>query len=224
MSIASKIFYAADQHLKETTLALMPEDPQAALLDLGCGDCKFTSKMVRKTKAKYVCVVDEIVERLKIAGDRGWYQAYGDLNRTLGLEGNSFDIIHAGQVIEHLNDTDIVIKEIKRILKPTGYAVISTPNLASWHNIVSLTFGKQPSVAMVSDEIPISELLEDKDMPKHRRIFTPDGLRRLLMYHGLSVTDMKGAGYYPFYGWMRRGLSDINPRHAVYIVAKVRKE
>lgn len=64
-----------------------------------------------------------------------------------------FDLVHANQVIEHLYETDLFIKEIYRILKKGGYAIISTPNLAGLHNIVSLILGKQPFPAHVSNEI-----------------------------------------------------------------------
>ena len=50
----------------------------------------------------------------------------------------------SNQVIEHLADTDVFVAEIARVLEPGGYAVISTENLASWHNVFALVFGWQP--------------------------------------------------------------------------------
>jgi hypothetical protein len=59
----------------------------------------------------------------------------------------------AAQVIEHLSNTDLFIKEIFRVLKAGGYTVIATSNLAAYYNILYLLIGKQPYVAMVSDEV-----------------------------------------------------------------------
>jgi 2-polyprenyl-3-methyl-5-hydroxy-6-metoxy-1,4-benzoquinol methylase len=219
MSISSQIFYAADKHLKDKTLSLM--HPCQTLLDLGCGDCQFTAKLVDRTGAATVITVDTIPIRVKYSYGHKWQSVNADLNRRLPIDDNTADIIHAGDVIEHLNDTDTFVKEIKRILKPDGYAVISTPNLASWHNILCLCLGLQPPVAMVSDEILGIEMVEaDKDMPKHRRIFTPDGLYGLLKHHGLKIDRMYGSGYYPF---TSRFLAIIDPDHAAYIIVKVRK-
>ncbi|TAF34149.1 MAG: class I SAM-dependent methyltransferase [Cytophagales bacterium] len=46
-----------------------------------------------------------------------------------GLEDNSFDSVVTQQVIEHIEDDHLFLKEIKRVLKPGGCAVITTPNL-----------------------------------------------------------------------------------------------
>jgi len=42
---------------------------------------------------------------------------------------NSFDSIVTFQVIEHLKEDDLFIKEIHRVLRPGGVAIITTPNI-----------------------------------------------------------------------------------------------
>lgn len=44
------------------------------------------------------------------------------------LEDNTFDTIISFQVIEHIKDYKLFLKEIHRILKPSGKVFISTPN------------------------------------------------------------------------------------------------
>ncbi len=44
------------------------------------------------------------------------------------IEDNSFDSIVTFQVIEHLKNQDLFIKEVFRILKPNGTAYLTTPN------------------------------------------------------------------------------------------------
>jgi SAM-dependent methyltransferase len=146
-----------------------------------------------------------------------------DLNHTFPIESEYADLIHAGQVIEHLSYTDIFIKEIKRVLKPGGYAVISTPNLASWHNVLWLMRGKQPMTCMVSDEMGCSPLEQNMSYPQHRRIFTFEGLTNLLEYHGLKVEAVKGAGYYPLPKLCQQVISKLDKKHSAYIVVKARK-
>jgi 2-polyprenyl-3-methyl-5-hydroxy-6-metoxy-1,4-benzoquinol methylase len=56
-----------------------------------------------------------------------------------GIEDNSFDSIVSFQVIEHIQDDLAYLKEIYRVLKPGGIAMISTPNIKKtltrnpWH-------------------------------------------------------------------------------------------
>ena len=45
------------------------------------------------------------------------------------IQDNSFDTIISFQVIEHINDDELFISEIKRILRPGGIALITTPNI-----------------------------------------------------------------------------------------------
>src|SRR5690606_25845842 len=51
-----------------------------------------------------------------------------DLNKPLPVADNTFDIVAALEVIEHLENSYATMREIARILKPGGYAVVSTPN------------------------------------------------------------------------------------------------
>ena len=46
----------------------------------------------------------------------------------LNIKDNSFDTIISFQVIEHIKDYDLFLKEIKRVLKPNGRAYLTTPN------------------------------------------------------------------------------------------------
>ncbi len=56
-----------------------------------------------------------------------------------GISDNSFDSIVSFQVIEHIKDDLAYLKEIYRVLKPGGVALISTPNIKKtltrnpWH-------------------------------------------------------------------------------------------
>lgn len=57
---------------------------------------------------------------------------YGDIRKKISFEDNYFDCVVMLEVIEHLNNTETSFREIKRVLKPEGLLLISTPN----HNSV----------------------------------------------------------------------------------------
>ena len=68
----------------------------------------------------------------------------GDLGGVLPYEDGRFEIVVSKQVIEHVYDTDHLLAEAHRVLKPGGMMVTSTENLASWHNVGALMLGRQP--------------------------------------------------------------------------------
>ena len=54
------------------------------------------------------------------------------------------------ELIEHLVDTDSALDEAWRVLKPGGWLLLSTPNLAAWYNRGLLALGVQPVFSEVS--------------------------------------------------------------------------
>lgn len=112
----------------------------------------------------------------------------------------SWDVITAYDVIEHMLDPDAFLSECNRALKTGGHLVVSTSNMATIYNRVVLLFGFSPfnyqpsrySVGRVfSNGIDIGprNLLY---LP-HISVFTYKGLKQLLIIHGFEV--MKSAGY-----------------------------
>ena len=218
-----------DLENRRVILNLLKPDKSAKLLDLGCRDGIFTLELGKRvgTEQLYgVDVVPDFIEQSEAKGIRA-YQA--DLNEPLPLDSDSFDIVHANQVLEHIYHTDLFLKEIYRVLKPGGYAVISTPNLAGWHSIASLFLGWQPFPAEISDEIRAGNPLVSQKRrsgythPRHHRVPTYRGLKELFQYHGFRVEKIVGIGYHPFPVKIGRVLSRLDPRHSVCLTIKARK-
>jgi SAM-dependent methyltransferase len=172
--------------------------------------------------------VEIVEERAQIAEKHGVHVIRADLNSPLPLADGTFDVACSNQVIEHLHDTDLFVSEVFRILRPDGYAVVSTENLASWHNIASLLLGWQPfSLTNVSHKSgaignPLAlhrgEAFEWKSW-EHVRVFAYRGLSELFAAHGFVVESIAGAGYFPFPARLGRSA----PRHAAFITLKARR-
>lgn len=220
-----------DSENRKAILNLLESGKSTRLLDLGCGDGSFTLEMAKKvgtTELYGIDVFEESIQQCEANGIKA-YQA--DLNEPMPVGSESFDAVCANQLLEHLNHTDLFIKEIYRLLMHGGYAVISVPNLAAWHNVFCLFWGWQPFSANISDEINVGNPLWPSyrmkaaggKYPVHRRIPTYRGLKELLEYHGFKVEKILGVGFYPFPMPVARILSRIDPRHAVYLTIKVRK-
>jgi methionine biosynthesis protein MetW len=235
MSIHNRFFGLLDrcchvyQDYQKDVISLFEPCPDATLLDLGCGNGEFTQKIAARIGTSHICGIDISGENVKQARAKGIDCRQSNLDQViLPFEDESFDIICANQVLEHLSDTDTLPKEVHRMLKPGGYAVISTPNLAATQNIISLLFGFQPPQTAVSDDFDIyftSRHLKKRTdpWPTHRRAFTLEGLRAILRWHGLSVQEAKGSGLYPLPSAVARLVLYFNKRYAAYLSMKARK-
>lgn len=70
----------------------------------------------------------------------------------LPFANSSFDLIIIQDVIEHLNDTNSFLIEIKRVLKPNGMIYLSTPNKYSLFNFISDPHFGLPFVSILKRE------------------------------------------------------------------------
>ena len=118
-----------------------------------------------------------------------------DYNHTTSYPSSFFDVIIAGEVIEHVYNTDNFLEEIYRTLKPKGYLIISTPNLASWWDRIYLLFGLQPHSTEVSSKSRVfgREIIykihhtENEEVPGHLRVFTKEALKSMLRYYKFKI-------------------------------------
>jgi SAM-dependent methyltransferase len=218
----------SEDECRRAEISLLQADPEAVLLDLGCGDGDFTAKAMTKIVIKKACAVEIVEEDIKKARARGIEVFKGDLNGKLPFKDGTFDVIIASHVIEHLNDTDIFLREIYRNLNPGGYLVLATPNLAAWYHIFFLVFGKQPTIAEVSDYALAGTWSSRGERvgrlgPAHRRVFTAGALKGLVEHYGLKAEAIRGSGYFPLTGRPGRLMSILDKQHSTNIVIKARK-
>lgn len=115
--------------------------PTDILLDLGCGNGAQTLKIspfVQKITAierdaKNLTVARNLAEKKQITNVV--FQT-GDLEKPLSLADRSFDGILLLDVLEHLQNRDQVLREIKRALKPDGRLFLAVPNKeTSWKKL-----------------------------------------------------------------------------------------
>jgi SAM-dependent methyltransferase len=229
--LARNFLETEDENRAAILEALLPK-PGALVVDLGCGDGVFTAEVARRVgadRAVGVEFVDSIADQARAAGVD---VLVADLGERLPIDEESVDVVHSNQVIEHLPRTDHFLAEIRRILKPDGYAVISTNNLSSWHNVVSLIMGWQPFPSHVSDSVFVGNPLNFAPGPSgmgsvpgqtHQRVFTGRALAELARHHGLEPELEGAAGYYPLPPRAARVAARWDPRHGAFLVQRFRR-
>ena len=148
------------------------DTPVGKVLDVGCGAGSRLCNLSRAGWATYGVDVDwraiSAAQRLK----HSVVQASGD---GLPFADQIFDSVVASHSIEHTYDPRTMTREIFRVLKVGGEAVISTPNSASWTRWL---FGAS---------------WRAWDPPRHLLIFSKPGLLKLLAETGFEVRRVRGS-------------------------------
>ncbi len=221
-------FHVAMSHNRQNIISLVTDLAPARFLDLGCDDGDWTSQVAASAKAKKTYGIELIEERAALARSKSIEVVISDLGQRLPMDDNSFDLVHANQVIEHVADVDLFASEIFRVLKPGGHVVVSTENGSSWHNIFASIFGWQifsltnmsslkaglgnPMALLKNEPIQFSTWT-------HKVIFNYLGLVEFFQAHGFEDIRVMGAGYYP----LPTFVASLDPRHAHFITLCARK-
>ena len=77
----------------------------------------------------------------------GVHMQRADLNNGIPNFGRQFEVVFAGEVIEHIFDDEHFLKECYRVLRPGGLLVLTTPNLVFCVNRLRMLFGAMPVFA-----------------------------------------------------------------------------
>jgi SAM-dependent methyltransferase len=225
MGYLERVFRSTEEENRRATLALLPERRGAALLDLGTSDGAFAASVADRVGAGRVAGVELIEAHSRAARERGIDTRTADLDAGIPFGDAEFDLVHANQVIEHVRRTDVLLREVRRVLAPGGVACIATNNLASWHNVFSLALGFQPMPTHVSDELILGNPLNPEDHwphvdhgRTHLRLFTARALTELCAHHGLERITVKTVGYYPLPSRLARPVVRLDPVHGAFLI------
>jgi SAM-dependent methyltransferase len=132
------------------------------VLDLGCRDGTLTAQWAGGNR---VVGVDIDVEALKLATkilSLGGVQ--GNLNESFPFAGGSFEVVIAGELLEHVFFPSFFLTEVARVLCPGGRFIGSTPNAFRLRNRWRFLWGE-----------------EFESDPTHLHRFSATGLERELL-------------------------------------------
>ncbi|HEV8584861.1 MAG TPA: class I SAM-dependent methyltransferase [Methylomirabilota bacterium] len=166
-------------------LRLLEGERPGRLLDVGCAGGELAALLAeRGWKAHGAEGEPALVEAARA---RGVDARAMDLDRApLPWPDGAFDAVIAAEVIEHVVDTDRLLAEMARVLRPGGVLVVTTPNLASLENRLRLLLGRYPMWM----DVGVAGT-------GHLRYYTPRMLRHQLGAHGFRVERHVG-NWVPF--------------------------
>jgi 2-polyprenyl-3-methyl-5-hydroxy-6-metoxy-1,4-benzoquinol methylase len=115
------------EHIKVAKNLLSERGPQSYVIDVGCGSGVFLDELKKQGWEK-TFGIDFNPYACELAQKKG-HQIYQEPLKKIKEKNESFDVVTAFQVIEHVPDA---LEFIKEVVKPGGLVVISTPNYKSF--------------------------------------------------------------------------------------------
>jgi len=159
------------------------------VLDLGCGEGSFAAALV--SAGAQVDAVDVAHEALARARRRapGADVFHVEEGAPLPFDDDRFDVVWAGEVLEHVADVVGLLAEVRRVLRWDGVLVVTTP----YHGRVALT------------ALALAGRVDEHFDPRadHLRFFTAATLRGVLQESGFRDVRVDGVGGVAL---LRRGL------------------
>jgi 2-polyprenyl-3-methyl-5-hydroxy-6-metoxy-1,4-benzoquinol methylase len=173
-------------------VAALPDNPAAAILELGCGAGATGALALREGKcATYVGI--EMFEPMALEAEVVLTAVHVGNVETMALpyEPGVFDALICSEVLEHLTDPAPVLRRLVSLLKPGGRVYASSPNIAHWRIVMELLRGR-----FDYEERGVMDRT-------HLRWFTPNSFRRLFEDCGVEVDRMAPPGSsYRFRPWL----------------------
>jgi methionine biosynthesis protein MetW len=157
-------------------LAARPTPAASRLLDLGCYDGQLITHVVERRPGERIVGLDVAHAALAAARARGVLAVRAQIEAGLPFASATFATVVAAEVIEHVFDTEAVLAECARVLRPGGWLLVTTPNLVALSGRAKLLLGRSPATIEVDTSPGTSG---------HIRYFTFETLERLVRRVGL---------------------------------------
>jgi ubiquinone/menaquinone biosynthesis C-methylase UbiE len=183
----------------EALKSSIPLDQIRKVLDLGCGTGRFTAGL-GETFDCPVVGVEPSQAMLQIAMSRNepnieWKQGHGEL---LPVEDEAVDLVFMSQVIHHFAQPEKALREIHRVLTPTGYLAIRNSTRESNKELAWLEF------------FPAAQDIEDERTPFQAELKRVVGARCFDLVSHRIIHQLFANSYQEYFDKItRRALSSL---------------
>jgi ubiquinone/menaquinone biosynthesis C-methylase UbiE len=121
----------------------LPPNPNARLLEIGCGNGDTAAYAVATKKCGWCCGIELCEAPAQEARKKMNRVIVGDVETIdLGLAENDFDILVMSEVLEHLIDPWKVLRALRRSMKPGALVRSGSPNVCHRSVLSALLCGR----------------------------------------------------------------------------------
>ena len=166
----------------------------AVIIDVGCGDGSTLAVTAGENPGHRFVGIDWSSDALRHAQALNLTVLRAGVNPHLPVADGAADVVIMSELIEHLVDPDGAVAEARRVLRPGGSLLLSTPNLAAWYNRGLLAVGVQPIFSEVSLRGVYGR--PGSVVAGHLRLFTRRALTEFLAASGFRCVTVTGARYH----------------------------
>lgn len=156
-----------ERRLREYIISKVPKNVKT-ILDVGCGSAWVAKYFLPKNIKVISFDISQVnpTKAIKYFPRKIHFGLTGDVFH-LPLKSNSIDCIIASEIIEHVVNPDLFIKELFKILKPGGKLIVTTPYKEKiQYNLCIHCNKKTPANAHIHsfDETKLSSLYNGNDL------------------------------------------------------------
>ena len=165
-------------NLRPEMLGILP-DSNNNILEIGCGAGKFSMQVKVAGERWGVEPDNDAASGARKSLTKVLHGTYMDVKGE--LPDDYFDLIICNDVIEHMEDHDDFLNDIKSVMTKDGVLVASVPNVRFYKNLRDVLFRK--------DWKYVDSGVLDRT---HLRFFTFKSMQCSLVDHGFSIQHMQG--------------------------------
>lgn len=160
------------------------------ILDMGCGDGRYVSKFLEYSQhVRGIDINEQAVNSYRKSAQNPGLVLLGDL-QALPFKENRFDIVLLNEVLEHVPDDRLAVREAWRVLKPGAWLVVFSPNRLypfETHGVrISKSGQNLPYYFPFIPYIPLS--IGHKFLTYNARNYIPRELRQLIKIQPFEIS------------------------------------
>ena len=191
---------------ERTAIELLARGVHAAdgsFLDVGCGDGSFLRAVDEQQRLSArgwtLTGIDFSPHMIELASALPYRFERCNLEEGIPFEAGTFDVLFLGEVIEHVYNPDHLLEECRRVLRPGGHIVVTTPNLQAWYNRILFLLGIQPLYYETSTRTTavgagmLRRIKRGTAPVGHLRVFNRRALIDIIENEGFETLQVAGA-------------------------------